>query len=119
MQDMQEKDFAVERMNATIRISKIDNDLHETEKNIKNLKLENVGQNIEVMTDELNLLYSDFEKEKNAYALYEEKRNECYKFVNKIESGLLEAKESIHELEKNYILGDYTITIEDDYNQFQ
>ena len=31
----------------------------------------------------------------------------------------LEAKESIHELEKNYILGDYTITIEDDYNQFQ
>ena len=119
MQDMQEKDFAVERMNATIRISKIDNDLHETEKNIKNLKLENVGQNIEVMTDELNLLYSDFEKEKNAYALYEEKRNESYKFVNKIESGLLEAKESIHELEKNYILGDYTITIEDDYNQFQ
>ena len=119
MQDMQEKDFAVERMNATIRISKIDNDLHETEKNIKNLKLENVGQNIEVMTDELNLLYSDFEKEKNAYALYEEKRNECYKFVNKIEIGLLEAKESIHELEKNYILGDYTITIEDDYNQFQ
>lgn len=119
MQDMQEKDFAVERMNATIRISKIDNDLHETEKNIKNLKLENVGQNIEVMTDELNLLYSDFEKEKNAYALYEEKRNECYKFVNKIESRLLEAKESIHELEKNYILGDYTITIEDDYNQFQ
>lgn len=119
MQDMQEKDFAVERMNATIRISKIDNDLHETEKNIKNLKLENVGQNIEVMTDELNLLYSDFEKEKNAYALYEEKRNECYKFVNKIEGGLLEAKESIHELEKNYILGDYTITIEDDYNQFQ
>ena len=117
MQDMQEKDFAVERMNATIRISKIDNDLHETEKNIKNLKLENVGQNIEVMTDELNLLYSDFEKEKNAYALYEEKRNECYKFVNKIESGLLEAKESIHELEKNYILDDYTITIEDDYNQ--
>ena len=62
--------------------------------------MENVGQNIEVMTDELNLLYSDFEKEKNAYALYEEKRNECYKFVNKIESGLLEAKESIHELEK-------------------
>lgn len=119
MQDMQEKDFAVERMNATIRISKIDNDLHETEKNIKNLKLENVGQNIEVMTDELNLLYSDFEKEKNAYALYEEKRNECCKFVNKIESGLLEAKESIHELEKNYILDDYTITIEDDYNQFQ
>ena len=33
------KDFAVERMNATIRISKIDNDLHETEKNIKNFKI--------------------------------------------------------------------------------
>ena len=39
--------------------------------------------------------------------------------MNKIDSGRVEAKESIHELEKNYILGDYTITIEDDYNQFQ
>ena len=66
--------------------------------------MENVGQNIEVMTDELNLLYSDFEKEKrmHMHSTYEEKRNECYKFVNKIESGLLEAKESIHELEKLY-----------------
>ena len=62
-------------MNASIRISKIDNDLHETEKNIKNLKLENVGQNIEVMTDELNLLYSDFEKEKNAI-MHSTKKNE-------------------------------------------
>ena len=39
MQDMQEKDFFVERMNATIRISKIDNDLHETEKKYKEFKI--------------------------------------------------------------------------------
>ena len=40
---------------------------------IKDLNLENVGQNIEVMTEDMNLLYADFEKEQNAYALYEEK----------------------------------------------
>ena len=119
MKDMQEKDFAVERMNASVRLSKISSDLQNTGHNIKNLDLNNVGQTIELMTEELNLLYSDFEKEKNAYALYEEKRNECYKFVNTIESGLAKAKESIREIEENYILDDYTITIEDDYNQFQ
>ena len=53
--------------------------------------------------------------------MHSTKKNEMnvINIVNKIESGLLEAKESIHELEKNYILDDYTITIEDDYNQFQ
>ena len=61
--------------------------------------MENVGQNIEVMTDELNLLYSDFEKKKECICTLRRKRNECYKFVNKIER-TLEAKESIHELEK-------------------
>lgn len=119
MKDMQEKDFAVERMNASVRLSKISSDLQNTGYNIKNLELENVGQTIELMTEELNLLYSDFEKEKNAYTLYEEKRNECYKFVNTIESGLAKAKESIREIEENYILDDYTITIEKDYDQFQ
>ena len=58
-------------MNATIRISKIDNDLHETRKNIKNLNWKTLDKILEVMTDELNLLYSDL-KRKNAYALYEE-----------------------------------------------
>lgn len=119
MKEMQEKDFAVERMNASIRISKIDNDLNETSQAIKNLHLTNIDQNIEVMTEELNLLYSDFEKEQNAYALYEEKRNECYKFVNKIDSGLLQAKDNIEEIEKNYILDDYSITIKEDYTQYQ
>lgn len=119
MKEMQEKDFAVERMNAPIRISKIDNDLNETSQAIKNLHLTNIDQNIEVMTEELNLLYSDFEKEQNAYALYEEKRNECYKFVNKIDSGLLQAKENIEEIEKNYILDDYSITIKEDYTKYQ
>lgn len=60
-------------MKATLRIDKIENDLNETAQSIKDLNLENVGQNIEVMTEDMNLLYADFEKEQNAYALYEEK----------------------------------------------
>ena len=68
-----QKDFAVERMKATLRIDKIESDLNETAQAIKDLNLENVGQNIEVMTEDMNLLYADFEKEQNAYALYEEK----------------------------------------------
>lgn len=119
MDTMIESDFAVERMKASIRIDKIENDLNETAKAIKNLDLENVGQNIEVMTEEINLLYADFEKEQHAYSLYEEKRNECYKFVNEINSGLVKARDIFIELDKNYILDDYEITIEDDYNEFK
>lgn len=119
MDEMMQKDFAVERMKATLRIDKIENDLNETAQAIKDLNLENVGQNIEVMTEDMNLLYADFEKEQNAYALYEEKRHACYKYVNTIDSGLSKTRDVIKDLEKNYILSDYEITIEDDYKEFQ
>ena len=119
MDEMMQKDFAVERMKATLRIDKIENDLNETAQAIKDLNLENVGQNIEVMTEDMNLLYADFEKEQNAYALYEEKRDACYKYVNTIDSGLSKTRDVIKDLEKNYILSDYEITIEDDYKEFQ
>ena len=119
MDEMMQKDFAVERMKATLRIDKIENDLNETAQSIKDLNLENVGQNIEVMTEDMNLLYADFEKEQNAYALYEEKRDACYKYVNTIDSGLSKTRDVIKDLEKNYILSDYEITIEDDYKEFQ
>lgn len=119
MDEMMQKDFAVERMKATLRIDKIENDLNETAQSIKDLNLENVGQNIEVMTEDMNLLYADFEKEQNAYALYEEKRDTCYKYVNTIDSGLSKTRDVIKDLEKNYILSDYEITIEDDYKEFQ
>lgn len=119
MDEMMQKDFAVERMKASLRIDKIESDLNETAQAIKDLNLENVGQNIEVMTEDMNLLYADFEKEQNAYTLYEEKRDACYKYVSTIDSGLTKAREVIKELEKNYILSDYEITIEDDYKEFQ
>lgn len=119
MDEMMQKDFAVERMKASLRIGKIESDLNETAQAIKDLNLENVGQNIEVMTEDMNLLYADFEKEQNAYTLYEEKRDACYKYVSTIDSGLTKTREVIKELEKNYILSDYEITIEDDYKEFQ
>ena len=119
MDEMMQKDFAVERMKATLRIDKIESELNETAQAIKDLNLENVGQNIEVMTEDMNLLYADFEKEQNAYALYEEKRDACYKYVNTIDSGLSKTRDVIKDLEKNYILSDYEITIEDDYKEFQ
>lgn len=119
MDEMMQKDFAVERMQAPLRIDKIESDLNETTQAIKELNLENVGQNIEVMTEDINLLYADFEKEQNAYALYEEKRDACYKYVSTIDSGLTKAREVIKDLKKNYILDDYEITIEDDYKGFQ
>ena len=119
MDEMMQKDFAVERMKAPLRIDKIESDLNETAQAIKDLNLENVGQNIEVMTEDMNLLYADFEKEQNAYALYEEKRDACYKYVNTIDSGLSKTRDVIKDLEKNYILSDYEITIEDDYKEFQ
>ena len=134
MDEMMQKDFAVERMKATLRIDKIENDLNETAQSIKDLNLENVGQNIEVMTEDMNLLYADFEKEQNAYALYEEKRDTCYKYVNTIDSGLSKTRDVIkhfiitkildYKEKDKYVqltrdLYEHRGLDEDDYKEFQ
>lgn len=119
IENMKERQFAMERMNTTTRFHKITHDLDETVKNIKLLQLENVGQQIEVMTDEINQLSADFEKEETAYQAYQEKRNRCYKYVAGIEDGLNKAICSLRELQENYILDDYDITIQKDYDGYQ
>lgn len=119
MDAMKEKDFSVERLDASLRIHKIESDLNDTCRHIKQLKLENVGKDIEVITEEINLLNSDFEKEQAAFHLYEQSKNKCYKDVNTIDSGLQEAIDVIHDLQRNYILDDFEITVEEDYNEFQ
>lgn len=119
MDSMKEKNFAIERLDASLRMNKIESDLNDACRNIKRLKLENVGQSIEVITEEINLLNSDFEKEEAAFNLYDQSKNKCYKNVNTIDSGLKEAVDVIHDIQRNYILDDFQITVEEDYNEFQ
>lgn len=117
--NMKEHDFALERLNTSIRMNKIEQDLENVTADIKSLKLENVGQTIEVMTEDMNELNKDFEKEEAAYEVYAHKRNECYQFVQKVEQGLTKGVKSLNSLKKNYILDDYPITVEEDYDQFK
>lgn len=119
MEEMKSKDFAIERLDATLRMNKIESDLKDTCTDIKKLQLDNVGKNIEVMTEEIELLNNDFEKEQAAYKLYEESKNKCYKNVNMIDSGLQNTIEVIRDIRKNYILDAFVITVEDDYKEFE
>lgn len=48
---MKEKDFSIEKLNASVRYNKISTDLENTIQAIKDLMLENVGASIEVMTE--------------------------------------------------------------------
>ena len=103
IEDMKEKDFSIEKLNASVRYNKI----HA----IKDLRLENVGSSIEVMTDELNGLGADLEKEQAACNQYEEARNNCYRHIGRLDDGLKRTVSSLAELQRNYLLSDYNITI--------
>lgn len=119
MEDMKAKDFSIERLEATVRLNKIESDLNETCQLIKKLNLENVGKNIEIITEDINQLNSDFEKEQAAYKLYEESKNKCYTNVETINTGLQNAINVITEIRKNYILDESVITVEEDHKEFQ
>ena len=119
IEDMKEKDFSIEKLSASVRYNKIHADLENTIQAIKDLRLENVGSSIEVMTDELNGLGADLEKEQAACNQYEEARNNCYRHIGRLDDGLKRTVNSLAELQRNYLLSDYNITIDEDYKNFK
>lgn len=117
--NMKDRGFAIENLHATKRHEKISQDLINTIEHIKKLELETVGISIETMTEELNVLYSDFEKEEAAFNAYQEKRTECYDTVGTLDTGLKETLISLEELKSNYILEEYNLNIGEDYENFK
>ena len=119
IEEMKEKDFSIEKLSAASRYNQIGNVLEQTIQNIKYLKLENVGASIEKMTEDLNDLTSDLEKEQTAFHQYEEARNNCYRHIGRLDDGLKKTVSSLSELQENYLLADYKITIAGEYNKFK
>ena len=119
IEEMKEKDFSIEKLNAPVRYNKISDALGKTIQDIKDLKLENVGAAIEEMTEDLNNLSADLEKEQAACNQYEEARNNCYRHIGRLDDGLKKTVASLEELQENYLLSDYNITIQSDYENFK
>lgn len=119
IEEMKEKDFSIEKLSAASRYNQIGDALEQTIQNIKDLKLENVGASIEKMTEDLNDLTSDLEKEQTAFHQYEEARNNCYRHIGRLDEGLKKTVSSLAELQENYLLADYKITIAGEYNKFK
>ena len=119
IEEMKEKDFSIEKLSAASRYNQIGDALEQTIQNIKDLKLENVGASIEKMTEDLNDLTSDVEKEQTAFHQYEEARNNCYRHIERLDDGLKKTVSSLAELQENYLLADYKITIAGEYNKFK
>lgn len=119
IKEMRERNFSIEKLDTTVRYNIIHTDLEKTIQAIKHLDLENVGSAIETMTDDINSLAADFEKEENAYNLYEEARNNCYKHIGHLDEGLQKTINSFEELQENYLLTDYQITVKEDYENFK
>lgn len=119
IEEMKEKDFSIEKLSAASRYNQIGDVLEQTIQNIKDLKLENVGASIEKMTEDLNDLTSDLEKEQTAFHQYEEARNNCYRHIGRLDDGLKKTVSSLSELQENYLLADYKITIAGEYNKFK
>ena len=119
IEEMKEKDFSIEKLSAASRYNQIGNVLEQTIQNIKDLKLENVGASIEKMTEDLNDLTNDLEKEQTAFHQYEEARNNCYRHIGRLDDGLKKTVSSLSELQENYLLADYKITIAGEYNKFK
>lgn len=115
---MEASGFALDKLNASMRYNKIIQDLENTIESIKRIDLNSVGESIEVMGEEINSLGNDFEKEEIAFTTYKHRKTDCYNHINNLDVGFKEALITLEELQNNYILDKYEITVKEDFDTF-
>lgn len=119
MNEMEGLGFSLDILKASTRYQKIEQDLEETIANIKNLQLTNVAQTIEVMSEDINTLIADFEREEQALLAYKEKQQHCYRYIEDLDASLQSAVSSIEELNNNYKMSAFDLDMEKEYSDFQ
>ena len=119
MIEMEGLGFSLDILKASTRYQKIEQDLEETTTNIKNLHLTNVAQTIEVMSEDINTLIADFEREEQALLAYKEKQQHCYRYIEDLDASLQSAVSSIEELNNNYKMNAFDLDMQKEYSDFQ
>ncbi|MFV0396360.1 MAG: septation ring formation regulator EzrA [Coprobacillaceae bacterium] len=119
MKEMESMGFSLEVLNAPIRYQKVEQDLNETVTNVKDLRLADVGHAIEVMTEDINSLITDFEREEQALVAYKEKQTYCYRYIDDLDVALKESIVYLEELTTNYRMDAYDFDMKGVYSDFQ
>lgn len=115
MEIMNEQGFCLERLNASSRFEKMNNDLDVALNDIQELKIQEVGANLENITTEINDLIHDLELEENSHNEYLAIWKNIFNKISEIHEDYKYALTEYRKLDERYILDDPKLDIAQSY----
>ena len=117
--DLKSRDFSLTRIDAESRITKMQEQLEDAYEHIQALDISNVGENLNIITSEINALNDEFETEELAQTEFNEIYEGIFKSTSQLSESFQAAKEELAKLEKRYVLGQDVLSIVDEANQLE
>ena len=119
MLDLRSRNFSLTRMDLENRVSFMQEALENANEHIQALDLANVGEALNEITDEINVINDEFETEEIAQTEFNEIYEAIYKDTRDLVTSYQGAKEELAKLEKRYVLGENVLSIVDDANKVE
>ncbi len=109
--------FAINLLDANDRFDKIQNELDEQCKLLKELQLEGLEEKIELTSKDVNQLLADFTEEQVAFDGYASRKDTCFETVEELIKEARKATRAYALLKENYVLDGYGITLDKDLKE--
>lgn len=117
--ELVERGFAINLLDASSRFDKITDDLACQATQLKSLDLEGLEEKINMTSKDLNSLLSDFTEEQVAFDSYASRKDKCFDAVENLARAAIKVKRDYGQLKENYVIEGYGITVEKDLEQIR
>lgn len=115
---MPENQYAMDKLRINDRFDEIKTDLEVAVKNVKDLKVDNINNDLETLSNNIDMIINDIQIEKNSLDQFKEKWDECYKNVEEIYAQYKQALIDFNNMKTLYVLDDVDLTIDEKFEDF-
>lgn len=109
--DMKSRNFSLVRIDASSRVTAMQEALENAYDHIQALDISNVGEALNEITGEINALNDEFETEEQAQTEFNQIYETIFADTNEISMNYQIAKEELEKLKKRYVLDDDVLSI--------
>ena len=115
IKDMSNGEFALEKLNVSARYQAIQSTLETTTQHIQQLQLENVGEVLQKLVDDIDAIIKDLEVEKQSYDDFKTKWDESYTVITQIYDQYKQALIDQNRIENLYLINEDYVDIQEKY----
>jgi len=116
--DLSDDTYALDKLLVEDRYNEIVDELEESQKLVKAVRIEEAGEKLNTLTDHIESLTADLSAERESYRRFTRNWEECKSLYDEAYDQYAKAMEDFTKLKVYYKIDAETVTIENDYHEY-